>query len=57
MVHRILESAWETAPGTEFFSVPAFFVLLRETVEVVLIVAVTFLYLSDNKLAEWKNGR
>ena len=54
MAHRILESAWETAPGTEFFSIPVFFVLLRETVEVVLIVAVTFSYLSDNKLAEFK---
>lgn len=55
MVHRILESAWVTeSEGSNLFSIPVFFVLLRETVEVVLIIAVTFSYLSDNKLTEFK---
>jgi high-affinity iron transporter len=55
MVQRILESAWVTdQTGSNFFSIPVFFVLLRETVEVVLIMAVTFSYLSDNKLTEFK---
>ena len=55
MVQRILESAWVTGnEGSNFFSIPVFFVLLRETVEVVLIIAVTFSYLSDNKLTEFK---
>ena len=55
MVHRILESAWVTeSEGSNLFSIPVFFVLLRETVEVVIIIAVTFSYLSDNKLTEFK---
>ena len=48
MAHRVLESAWESAPQTEISSIPVFFVLLRETAEVVLIVAVTFSCLSGN---------
>ena len=55
MAHRILEGPWETtSSGGNYFSIPVFFVLLRETVEVVLIIAVTFAYLSDNKLTEFK---
>jgi high-affinity iron transporter len=55
MVQRILESVWVTDnTGSNLFSIPVFFVLLRETVEVVIIIAITFSYLSDNKLTEFK---
>lgn len=55
MTQRLLESAWETeSDGSTYFSIPVFFVLMRETVEVVLIVAVTFNYLSNNELSEFK---
>jgi high-affinity iron transporter len=55
MAQRILEGVWETSSdGSTYFSIPVFFVLLRETVEVVLIVAVTYNYLSTNELTQYK---
>lgn len=55
MAQRILEGVWETSSdGSTYFSIPVFFVMLRETVEVVLIIAVTYNYLSTNELTQYK---
>jgi hypothetical protein len=56
LLHRSLEENFED-PGnssTAYFSVPVFLILLRETVEVCLILSTTFAYLSDNKLSHYK---
>jgi len=42
------------ADGTAYFSVPVFFVIMREVVEIGLVVVITLSYLNDNKLAEFK---
>jgi high-affinity iron transporter len=54
-LHRSLEESWEEGKeDNNLFSVPVFFVLLRETVEVCLIVSTTFAYLADNRMSHYK---
>ena len=36
---RRLESTWDSSQGEEWFSIPVFFVLMRETLEVMIVIS------------------
>lgn len=51
---RRLESVWSSDQGTNWFSIPVFFVLLRETLEVMVILACMFCALQKLNLTSLK---
>jgi FTR1 family protein len=53
-MRRGLEAVFKSAQGTEWFSIPVFFVLLRETLEVMIILACMFCALQKLNLTSLK---
>ena len=47
-------SAYGMDEGSKYFSIPVFFIIMREVVEIMIVLVIVYAYLGDNQLAEFK---